>query len=341
MHLVGSYPGTTTRAALDEVLRVVGPHLATVPSSETGTRSDGVFAHARALRDHPALEIRHDGNWTDYDDRLTLAVRRGHTLRAGDLDLDLSTAHAATVAAWQQLRHRRKIAELPVQVSVPGATDLALFAMGTIGMATQRRIFAEAAATEIATIHASAGADAVFQLELPAIPSMIARSSRMLRPALVEWAARSVARQAAMTPVGTRIGIHLCLGDLAHQSLAVLPTAAPLVAFVNALVRRWPARQRLEYVHVPFTGGPHPPSQRWTFYEPLARLRLPTGTRFAAGILHERASVTEVREAVKMIEYALGCIVDVGPPCGLGRLSPLDSRRILMQGATLCSESDG
>ena len=67
--LVGSIPGSDTRAAVDLALSELGSTLLCLPDGETGPRGQWVASIIDRLRDHPAVELKRDGDWTDYDDR--------------------------------------------------------------------------------------------------------------------------------------------------------------------------------------------------------------------------------------------------------------------------------
>ncbi|GHO50934.1 hypothetical protein [Ktedonospora formicarum] len=91
------------------------------------------------------------------------------------------------------------------------------------------------------------------------------------------------------------------------------------MTFANALISQWPAERTLEFLHVPLAAGETPPPLRETFYRDLRRLKLPAGTRFAAGLVHEKSSLEEQQQVLKWVEQAIGHPVDVAAACGLGR----------------------
>jgi hypothetical protein len=118
-----------------------------------------------------------------------------------------------------------------------------------------------------------------------------------------------------------RIGVHMCLGDLHNKALLKLDMEGLIVRFANQMVGKWPKTHRLEYVHFPFAEGEVPPPKDPAAYAPLKHVRLPGGTRFIAGFIHDDLSMDEHATVLHAIEDARGGLVDVACSCGLGRRS--------------------
>jgi hypothetical protein len=336
LHVIGSYPAATAEEAMREMLDRASAHLAYLPDGETGERKDWIVHIINGLRDHPDLEVRRDGDWSDYDSQLNYKVRRGHRLRGESLDFGHAAAHAASRPVFDALRAEHGRPDLAFQVGIPGDLDMAMFTLGPTGPLTHRRPFGDAAVAEITRIHAAAGDDVLFQLEVPAEQVFVAMAPAPLRPAVARFTGAGVAALARRAPHGARFGLHLCLGDLGHKALARTGDASPMVVLANAIARRWPAGRRLEFVHAPLAAGDEPPSLDPAFYAPLSGLRLPVGTRFVAGILHEGRSTEELRGVLDAIDAAVGHPVDVAASCGYGRRSREDARTTLDQGVALC-----
>lgn len=337
LHVIGSYPAATAEDAMRDMLEKAAPHLAYLPDGETGERRDWIVHIINGLRGHPDLRVRTDGDWSDYEHQLTFAVRRGHRLHGDSLDFGHAAAHAAARPAFEALRTEYGRPDLRFQVGIPGDLDMAVFTLGPTGPFTHRRPFTESAVREITRIHAVAGDDVVFQLEVPAEQVFVATAPGPLRPVVARWAGRGVAALARRSPDGARFGIHLCLGDLGHKALARTVDASPAVHLANAIARSWPAGRPLEYVHAPLAAGDEPPSLDPAYYAPLAALRLPVGTRFVAGLLHESRSTEELRGVLAAIEAAIGHPVDVAASCGYGRRTVQEAQRTLDQGVDLCT----
>ncbi|WP_300008813.1 hypothetical protein [Pseudonocardia sp.] len=205
-------------------------------------------------------------------------------------DDSLDFGHAAARPVFDALRAEPGRTDLAFQVGIPGDLDMAMFTLGPTGPLTHRRPFGDAAVAEITRIHAAAGDDVLFQLEVPAEHVFVAMAPGPLRPAVARLTGGGVAALARRAPEGARFGLHLCLGDLGHKALTRTGDAPPMVSQANAIARRWPAGRPLEFVHAPLAAGDEPPSLDPAFYAPLSGLRLHVGTRFVAGILHEGRS---------------------------------------------------
>lgn len=337
-HLVGSTPFDNAEEAMELALTRLDGRLRTLPDGETGERRNWIIHIVESLRQHPDLEVKREGHWGDYDDTLTFAVRRGHTLRGETFDF-------GHVAAFEQsyphfITRRAALGPagegLRFQVGIPGDFDLTLFTLGPVAAFRKRAPFSEATLTEIRHIFERAGDDVVFQLEIPAELVFVARAPGLLQPLVARLLARNVARLAARAPEGARFGIHLCLGDMNHRALGRMRDVRPLVLLANAIARQWPEGRPLDFVHAPFAAAIEPPPLEEAFYAPLRELRLPDETRFVAGFVHEGRSLEEQRRVLGIIEAAARRRVDVATSCGLGRrdrdaaLATLDQARELV-----------
>ena len=214
LHVIGSYPAATAEAAMSDMLSRAAPQLAYLPDGETGERRDWIVHIINGLRDHPDLRVRKEGDWSDYGHQLNFAVRRKHRLRGESMDFGHAAAYTAARPAFERLRLEHGRPDLPFQVGIPGDLDMAMFTLGPTGPFTHRRAFTDSAVREITEVHAAAGADVVFQLEVPAEQVFVAMAPRPLRGAVARWAGGGVAALARRAPQGARFGIHLCLGDL-------------------------------------------------------------------------------------------------------------------------------
>lgn len=336
-HLVGSIPLDDADEAMSTALERLGPHLHTLPDGETGERRDWIIHIIESFRDHPDLEIRREGDWSDYDDTPNYKVRLGHRLDGRDLDLRHVEAFEDSYPVYERLREEHDRDDLAFQVGLPGDFDMALFTLGPTGPLLHRWPFTVATLREIHTIHARAGDDVVFQLELPAELVAVTQVPGLLRPLIAAWLARGIARLARRSPVGARFGLHLCLGDMNHEALGRMRDVRPLVLLTNAILDRWPDGRPLEYVHTPLAAGEDPPPLDGGFYAPLGDLELPPDVRFVAGLVHEGRTVAQQRELLRLIEDLLGRAVDVAASCGLGRRDRSAALETMEQAAALCA----
>lgn len=333
-HLVGSMPAADARAAMRQMLDAVGDRLPLLPDGETGDRHHWIINIVEGLRRHPDLEVKRDGRWSDYDDLPVFKVRAGHRLTGDRLDFGNVAAFRASYPTYRGVRGP---AQTGFQVGVPGDFDLALFVLGPLGALRNRRPFTDATIAEIRAVHAEAGNDVVFQLEVPVELVTVARTPPPLRPVVARLLGRGVANLARRAPEHARFGVHLCLGDMNHRALGRMADAGPLVALTNAIVRAWPVGRALEYVHAPFAAAERPPPTEPGWYAPLRRLRLPAGTRFVAGIAHEDQDLATQRRLLRVIDELTGDRVGVSTSCGLGRRSPDAAARALARIGELTS----
>jgi hypothetical protein len=333
-HLVGTLPGDTTEDAMRTALERVGPHLRSLPDGETGDRRVWIVGLIESFRGHPDLEVAREGDWSDYQHQLNYRVRRGHQLRGDALDLGYLASYRGSRPVFDRLAGAAG-ARPAFQVGIPGDLDLAMFTLGPTRLLGHRRPFTEATVRELTAIHRESGGDVVFQVEVPAETVFVAKAGPLGGLAAGRLAA-GITRLAAAAPEGARFGIHLCLGDLGHRALGVLHSTRPLVVLANAIARGWPAGRTLEYVHAPLAAGELPPPTDPAFHAPLGALRLPAGTRFVAGFLHEARGVDEQRALLATIEAAVGHQVDVAAACGLGRRTTEQALATLDQARALC-----
>jgi hypothetical protein len=298
---------------------------------ETGDRLLWIAGLIDDIAQLPQIRTVHSGTWTGYDDVARLAVRRGARLTAADLPIRLAEHALEELAVLRDMTTR-----LPLQVGVPCHLDLALFAFGPLGVFRHSRPFLHAIAGQVADLHALAGDRVVYQLETATALIAVTAAPPPLRPAMARLMARLITRAVAAAPHGSRFGVHLCLGDLGHRALRQLPTADPLVRLANAVARQWPHGRRLEYVHLPMSGGNQPPTTDPAFYAPLRGLRV--GTRVVAGIAHEDQDRTTQLTVRTLVEQALGTTVDIATSCGLGRRTPEQAERAVTAMHTLLTD---
>jgi hypothetical protein len=335
-HLVGSMPAADSRAAMTQALDAVGDRLTLLPDGETGERHHWIIHIIEAFREHPDLELKTDGDWSDYDKLPIFKERAGRKLSGDTLDFGHVAAFRESFPIFKELRGDRNLA---FQVGVPGDFDMALFTLGPAGAFRRRKPFTDATLNELRAIHAEGGADVVFQLEIPVELVFVARARGPAQGGAAKLLARGVANLAKESPAGARFGLHLCLGDMNHKALGKLVDTAPLVTLSNALAKAWPAGRPLEFIHAPFAAAEElpPTSPRW--YAPLDGLRLSPGTRFIAGFAHEDQPIEDQRFILETIERLVGAPVGISTSCGLGRRTPEAAARALARIAELTDDA--
>lgn len=327
MHLVGTLPQfDEPGAALSWQLNDLQGQVRRLSGGETGERAMWIVPVVQRLAHEPVVRRVRSGGWTGYDDVDRFAVRRGRRLEPRHLDLRVAQYGAEELRVLSDLGHPAT-EDMPLQVGVPGNFDMALFSFGPVAALRLAPVFRRRLGQDIAALIAQAGPAVVFQLELPVELVAVAAAPGPVQPVAARVVARSVLRQVAEAPAGARFGVHLCLGDLGHRALRQLPDTAPLVHLTNALVRWWPRGRRLDFVHLPMSGGNRPPPLDPGFYAPLRGLgeTVPVETELIAGLAHEEQTLTEQVQVLQLVEDALDRTVDVATSCGLGRRSPLEA----------------
>lgn len=337
-YLVGSLPGSTAREAMSTALDILGPHVRSMPDGETGARRNWIISIVEGLRDNPALEVRRDGDWSDYDKTPQLRIREGRRLYGANLDFGHVDAVRDSYPELQRLRAERGDLGLAFQQGVPGDFDLAMFTLGMGGALRHRRPFTEATLREIHGVQVITGPDTLFQIEVPAELVLLAKAPARVRPRLARVLSRSITGLAAAAPAGTRFAVHLCLGDMNNRAFGTMRDVSPLVLLADAITSGWPAGRRLEVLHAPFAAADSPATTSASFYEPLRQLRLPAEVRFAAGFVHEAQELGRQLEIRDLIESRLGREVMVAAACGLGRRDEPAARANLERTAELCAD---
>jgi hypothetical protein len=317
VHLVGSLPAQDTSDALSWAVEMLGDTLGPcVPDGETGNRSDWVNRLVEALRYHADLELVRDGTWSGYKDTPVFRVRKGHRFRTIDLDY-----RAEFEKSWPVFREMEESAGRTFQVGIPGHVDLAAIAFGFNLPVAMRHMgpFREATIREMAAVQSLAGGEVVFQLEVPIELIMLTKLPGPAREAAARRMAREALRLVEAAAPGTRVGLHLCLGDLNNESMGVPINTWPLVTFANAMMAEWPTRRTLEFLHVPLAHGAEPPTMDPDYYAPLQYLAIPEGVPFIGGFIHEKSLIKDLVLIRDQIEHNLGRSIDVAASCGLGR----------------------
>jgi len=317
VHLVGTIPAESTKDAFAWATWVLGDTIGpTMPDGETGDRSDWVNRLVESLRTHPDLELAREGDWSGYTDTPAFRVKKGRHLRWVDLDY-----FREFEKSWPVYQEMVEGSGRRFQVGIPGHFDVAAIAFGFKLPTALRNLapFRDATIREMAAIWARGGSQVVFQLELPIELIMLTKMPAPARPAAAKRFAREVLRLVEAAPVGSRHGLHLCLGDLNNESMGTPTDAGPLVTLANAIMAGWPEGRVLEFVHVPLAHGSVPPTMDPDYYAPLSQLWLPNEVRFIGGFIHEGRTIKDLTKIRHQIEHNLGRRIDVAASCGLGR----------------------
>lgn len=337
-HLVGSIPLGSAEEAMAAALERLGTHVRWLPDGETGERQDWVVHIIDSFRRHADLELVREGGWSDYDDIPRFRVRRGRALSAESLDFGYVAAFEQNFPTFLELRRRYGRVDIAFQLGIPGDFDLALFTLGPAGAFRHRAAFADATVAAIRTVHEQAGDEVVFQIEVPAELVFVAKTPPPARRPMAAYLARGITTLAAAAPHGARFGVHLCLGDMHHRALGRMRDVSPLVDLANEIAASWPAGRPLEFVHAPFAAAVEPPPNQRRFYDPLRALRLPPGTEFIAGFVHEAHSLRAQQALRDHLDALVGEPVAVATACGLGRRAAEPALATMERANELCDD---
>jgi hypothetical protein len=316
--VVGSIPQADIEQAIAWQLERL-PGIKYVSGGETGDRSNWIVPFIESLRNHPDLEVKREGGWSSYDDLLVHRVRPGHTLTGSSMSLGTLERTAQELEVLDRLTPDRP-EPVDLLVGMPDYLNLALFSMGKIGPLKHARAFRDLLVQEITEVYNKFGTRVIFQLEAPLQLVATAKAGPLALPTAGFMAERLV-KVAERAPSGARFGVHLCLGDLNHEALASLDSAAPIVLLYNNLTSRWPTGRPLEFIHAPLAGATEQVPDDPRFYAPFAKMSRSATARFVAGIAQEDHDLGDQLAALKRLEDVVGS-VDVATYCGLGRRSP-------------------
>jgi hypothetical protein len=339
--LIGSLPFEDEAQCMRRALTTLGPQLFSLPDGEIGEKSAQFPRGNRIAWVMYAIEVLtadrdswnvvrepvrgSDGMATDYDHIQQLKPRRSPGELPQHVQLGYDRFFERSYPIFKQLRHEYGQPQLKFQLGIPTGFAMGFAFASKLDWLRYTGAFNTVLAREVNHALAQAGDDLIIQLELP--PEVYA--AYLLPKALHRLALRSVLDLVGKITPGAQIGLHLCLGDFHNEAVVHPKTLDKLVAFSNRLVDAWPSTHRLVYMHYPFAEGAVPPRLEPNYYRPLREIRLPTGTRFIAGFVHEKLSLDENTRVLAAIEQARGQTVDVAASCGLGRRTPEQAEQVL------------
>lgn len=327
-HFVGSYPADSAEQAMRDMIGYGSDALQYLGDGETGRRKNWVVEQIDSYYGNDAFVVVKDGSWTNYEDCPEFGISPGHTLRPQDFNLRY---HSDAVESWpvfDRLRHEYDRPDLAFQVGIPHSLDMSLFTFGLANGLDPELLDAYTKATvqQMERIREeSFGDEVVFQIETPASMSMALFPQDQIPESLQpSGLSESIAELVNQAPEHSKFGIHLCLGDLGNESRGQLPDRTAAVTLINEIGNKaaWQS-QKLEYVHEPHAAGKNPPILDKVSYQALANLRLPEGTRYIAGMVHESQSLDNQKQVLTWIKEALpeSQTLGIATACGLGRRS--------------------
>ena len=318
VHLVGSLPRPLCddpATAMDWFLRHRSGAALTALPSDRDPRwiIDWLTHHMSAVS---SLEQVRGGESRSYDDMPYYRVRPGQRLCAEEVGLSRVAQAEAAFAALDRL----PVTGAPprVQVGIPNALDLAVFAFGSIEAAHEWLPTMQTAVVHEVTELVARWDDRLqLQLETPAVLVAYHLTPPEAWPALTADLTQQVAGVLSAAP-RARWVLHLCYGDLAHVPVFTPADLKSAVLFLNALADVLAGRGvPMPVVHLPVTSGDSPPPTDPAFYDGLGRLR--RGVEVIAGVVAEDHP-HQTREALCLVADALARpLAGVAAACGYGR----------------------
>ena len=349
-HMVGSVPITfahTEQVAVNGVAKRLEPYLVARAGGELRRADtwllDIMDATARCLGVRTA-----NAQITNYNELKTVApggpaVRLDDSLLPFEAEADRAFEATRTLQVSSR-SHLRRL--LPIQVGVTHWVDHLTLTLGDDALddSDMRVAFKQLHTSVIRTIHAKYGDRVIFQIESPYSLLQVANAAPENRERVAKRMAGYIHDIVELAPEGVKFIVHLCRGDLKHESWPTTDdTLRPAVALANAVVDGWPVGREQVFVHLPLRKAQDEPSLDQAYYRPLAYLS--SNGRFAAGIISERVNFDHNIEALNLAaEVYHGdaspgerIFEAVGGPCGGGRMSFrgyvawLEQHRLVMQ----------
>jgi hypothetical protein len=341
-HFVGTLPAALTtddRAAIQWIADQADGHPLTAIPRDLDPSWIVDYLRSRAQQTD-VFEVVRPGEFGDYEDFPHYRRIAGRRLEPRHVAMGRVERIDEVVSAFADLQARRpELAGTRLQLSQPNPLDLALFVLASaavsaglpVGPALRRSnlvvaalrelpVFTDAVLGEVAEVTARHGNRVVWQLESPiALLSLVKAEQLHARWALVGWVARQLAGiLGRMHDIGADTIVHLCYGDLEHQSLLAPRSLAPAVNLLDRTARQLRRQGKpLPPVHVPCAFGAEPAPLDPLFYAPLSKLD--PAWRIVAGVVSPDSADDSAR-ALAMFEQAAGRTAwGVATACGLGR----------------------
>lgn len=329
VHYVGSLPPEINKGPR-EGMRWIIDHSADSGLSTLPWDSDPrwIVAFMLALAERgEALEVVRSGDWSDYGKQQRYRVKAGVRLTPSHVSMRREGQIRQNLAVYRELVAKdSRLAGVRFQQSLPSPLDLSLFTFGQRPVLLKHvSTYADALAEEVTNLHATDGADLVWQLEAPTVLVLLNKTPRPLRGLVARRLAAQMAGFVERLPQDVRLVLHLCYGNLNDRELVAPRDLAGVEVFLNALHDRLRTQGRqIPPVHIPAAYGSQPPPVRPQFYDALRAVH--SDWPLVAGVVDENKP-EDSRQALALFEAAAGRTSHaVATACGLGRHSETDAR---------------
>jgi hypothetical protein len=328
--LVGSLPFDNEKEAMTRALDTLGGSLISLPDGEIGEKNEQYPEGSRiawamnvidlCIADTANWEIIQEGKLlengfpVDYNTLYKLRPKHSPEEISNYLNFGYPKTYQESYAIFKKMKEQQGSEDLKFQVGVPTGMAMSLHMLEPENIFRYYDSFNERLAYEMNEIIKLADDDIIIQIECPAEIGLV-----YLPQPQVEFALKSLLGLVNRLDSSVKIGLHFCYGDLNNVSLVHPDSLEQLADFVNRLIEEWPATHDLSYIHVPLAEGNLPPKMDKKYYEPLGAIKLPAGTRFVAGFVHENREIAELKQILHDIEDIRNQQVDVACSCGMGR----------------------
>ncbi len=329
--LVGSLPFANETEAMRYAIEQLGDSLISLPDGEIGEITATYPKGKRAAWVMTAIDIcsADTANWdiikaqgnlvdgfpADYGDLQKLKPKHPPSQMHRHLNFGYDEYFKQSYPVFKQLRDERQAGEVKFQVGVPTGLGITISMMRPLDALRYVDAFNKRIAHEVNEILKIAGDDVIIQIEVPAELKV----AYTLPDFMMGLALRSINGLIEKIDPSAQIGVHICLGDLNNIALTRAKTLDKMVKFSNMMVEQWSPGHPLLYVHYPLAEAATAPPTDKAYYQPLSAIKLPSGTRFVAGFIHEKNSPADNQTILETIEALRGTTVDVACSCGLGR----------------------
>jgi hypothetical protein len=330
--LVGSIPFANEREAMKIAAEMLGNKLISLPDGEVGEKNERYPEGSRSAWVMNVIDMCIDDteNWeiiqkgkllpngfpVDYNTLYKLRPKHAPKDVVKFLNFHYLETYKQSYMLYQQVKKQHGL-RIPFQVGVPTGMAMSLHMLEPENIFRYYDAFNERLAFEMNQVIERTGEDILIQIECPAETGLVYSN-----PPQVDFALNSLLGLVRRLNNSVKIGIHFCYGDLNNRSLIHPESLEPLVDFVNTCIEQWPENYQLAYIHIPLAEGNISPTADLSYYQPLKKINVPTGTRFVAGFIHEKNSMDELKQVLHCFDELRGQPVDVACSCGLGRRKP-------------------
>ena len=337
--LVGSIPGADTEAVFRACGPMLGDQVCAIPDGETGIRRVWVTYIAATVFDtHPHLEAINrpkpigsiENEWRSKEESFVPSSFDDLWFFTVDPNVDtieIETLGYADHALASYETFKRMKADgvisrnVKFQVSLPLAeSGIRWFLAGKRDYDIVKPAYDKALKKEIATILAAIPHDdllmqwdvcmEVLAADLNDFTGQPPLGYRLDEEPIPRWEG-ALAEMSPLIPETTKLGLHLCYGDLGHEHMVEPKDLALSVEMANRGCRA--AGRRIDYVHMAVPRDRKDPA----YFAPLRRLDIGDSTP-VLGLVHHTDGEAGTRERIAQAKMVLPAF-SIATECGFGR----------------------